>query len=162
MVKNNGRDQEMIYVDQFGYPNRVVPKINTYANNNNLYVGLDGYDDEYSCWDPYCDVTVNVGKLPFLESAIDTNNNGNKIIAFLEHNGFGRLTGKMLPSGYCWFPVFRFNAEKLKEIDAVGFAAYEKAHGRDAKTLEEQIDAAEKGKGGQPAAARPSRVPPIK
>lgn len=162
MAQNKNRDSEMIYVDRFGDSNRVIPKINTYANNNNLYVGLDGYDDEYSCWDPYCDVTVNVGKLPFLESAIDINNNGDKIIAFLEQNGFGQLTEKAIPSGYCWFPVFRFNAEKLKEIDAAGFAAYEKAHGRDTKTLEEQINAAEKGKEDQPSAARPSRVPPIK
>ena len=162
MVKNNERDQEMIYVDIFGNSNRVVPKINTYANNNNLYVGLDGYDDEYSCWDPYCDVTVNVRKLPFLESAIDTNNNGNRIIAFLEQNGFGELTQKVVPSGFCVFPVFRFNAEKLKEIDAAGFAEYEKAHGRGAKTLAEQIEAADKGKGDQPSASRASRVPPIK
>lgn len=128
-MSQNENVLEMKYVDFTGESIRVQPKINMYANDNNLYVGLDWYDQEYGCWEPYCDVTVNIRKLPFLESAIDTNNNGDRIIKFLVDQGFGELTSKVQPSGFCIFPVFRFNPEKLKEIDPVMFEEYERASG---------------------------------
>lgn len=132
---------EFIYVSPYGLTERVTPKINCYANNNNLYLGLDyfGNDMEDWLWLPYCDVTVNVGKLPYLESAIDTNNNGTGIIAFLEKNGFGHLTGRSIKSGFCVFPVFKFNEDKLKEVDSDNFVLYAKAHGRDLRSLDDTI-----------------------
>ena len=129
MAQEKNQWAEMEYVDLFGEHIRVHPKINMYANNNNLYVGLDYFDKEFVCWEPYCDVTVNVRKLPFLESAIDTNNNGDRILKFLVDQGFGELTSKVQPSGFSVFPVFRFNPDKLREIDPVMFSEYEKAAG---------------------------------
>lgn len=129
MAQDKDRIVEMDYVDPFGDTIRVRPKINMYANNNNLYVGLDWYDKDYGCWEPYCDVTVNIWKLPYLESAIDTNNNDSRILKFLVDQGFGQLTDRVQPSGFCVFPVFRFNADKLEEIDPVMFNEYEKVAG---------------------------------
>ena len=115
------------YTDSYGETYQVKPTLNTYLVNSNLYVGLEYLDQECNAWLPYADVTVNIDSLPFLESAIDTNNNGPNILAFLTSNGFGSLTGYVQPSGLCAFPVFRFNADKLKEIDAEIFTEYEKA-----------------------------------
>lgn len=133
------------YTTPWGGTERVLPKLAMYTENNNLYVGLDFFDTDCDTWLPYADVTVNVGALPYLESAIDTNNNGQGIIAFLVENGFGELTGDAIPSGFCVFPVFRFNEEKLKEIDSFEFKNYAKAHGRDvsSQTLDEKISEAE-------------------
>lgn len=151
--KSNSPEQEMktmaentayVYTDFFGDDNQVYFRLNHYTQNNNLYLGLLKYDAEFDMMTPYCDVTVNIGALPYLESAIDTNNNGRKMLDFLEKNGFGKATGLELPSGFCWFPVFRFNEDKLREIDPETFAEYAKAHGMDRKPLAQQISAAEK------------------
>lgn len=132
------------YTSPWGGTEKVVPKLNMYLENNNLYVGFDYYDTDFENWLPYNDVTVNVGALPYLESAIDTNNNGQGILNFLIENGFGELTGAAIPSGFCVFPVFKFNEEKLKEIDSVEFEEYAKAHGREISkpSLDEKIGAA--------------------
>lgn len=140
MASNSDLVAEMDYVDLFGNTVRVRPKINMYANNDNLYVGLDCYDQEFGGWEPYCDVTVNIRKLPFLESAIDVNNNDYHILKFLSDQGFGNLTEKVLPSGFCVFPVFRFNADKLQEIDSKMFSEYLKCHGRQPMQSHKALD----------------------
>ena len=38
------------------------------------------------------------------------------MLDFLEKNGFGHRTGQGIPSGYCVFPVFEFNADKIKSV----------------------------------------------
>lgn len=128
-MKDFKKELQMEYTDMFGNTYQVLPKLNTYANNGNLYVGLDFYESEDGFWEPYSDVTVNIVKLSYLESAIDINNNGANVVNFLVKNGFGELTEKVLPSGFCAFPVFKFNAEKLKEIDPVFFKEYAKSYG---------------------------------
>lgn len=130
---------EMEYETFWGSTEKVVPRLNSYANNNNLYLGLSYFDGEYEEWLPYTDVTVNVGNLPYLKSAIDTNNNGTTIINFLEKNGFGHLTGEIIESGFCKYPVFAFNEDKLKEVDSENFVLYAKAHGRDFRSLDDTI-----------------------
>lgn len=148
MFQNECRSLEMDYIDQFGESLRIRPKINMYANNSNLYVGLECFDKEFGGWYPYCDVTVNIQKLPFLESAVDINN-GSRIVKFLIDQGFGELTYQVQISGYCGYPVVRFNADKLKEIDPVMFAEYEKAskeRGKKHKSLDSSIqEAKQKG-----------------
>ena len=128
-MKDFKKELQMKYTDMFGNMYTVLPKLNCYADNGNLYVGLDFFNDEYSCWEPYADVTVNICDLPFLESALDINNNGSEITDFLVQNELGELTGAVLQSGFCQFPVFKFNEEKLKEIDPDFFKEYAKAHG---------------------------------
>ena len=116
------------YIDFFGDTVVVFPVIDVYRSTNNLYIGLKAYDEDLEDIDHYCDVTVNITDLPYLQSTIDTNNNGDKMIKFLEENGFGHATGRMVPSGYCWFPVFEFDPEMLKSLDIDTFAFYSKFH----------------------------------
>lgn len=150
-------DERKTFVYKSAYGDATVAlTLNSYADNNNLYVGVEEYDKEYSYWSPFCDLTVNVGALPFLESAIDVTYSGQEKVNFLVENGFGELTGEKILSGFVYFPVFRFNAEKLKEIDPEFFGEYAKAHGREADvapSLNDKIknaeivrgDASEKG-----------------
>lgn len=132
----------MTYIDFCGDANLVFPRLNFYVDNDNLYLGLVSEDLEWGGLAPYCDVTVNIDRLPYLHSCIDTNNNGEKIIEFLEKNGFGEDTGMHMFSGFCLYPVFRFNEEKLREIDPEMFDAYAKAHGKDKLSLATQISGA--------------------
>lgn len=85
-----------------------------YADNGNLYVGLRTNIEGYP--EPWSDLTVNLG-VPCKENCgfIDTNNNGNGIIDWLVENELGELTGRIKASGFCMYPEFRFNMEKLRE-----------------------------------------------
>lgn len=130
------------YTDSYGGTYTLYPKLNTYLNNN-LYLGFDFYDPEEGAIFPFCAATVNMDEVyPFLQSCIDTNNNGFKMVEFLMDNGFGKPTGMAIPSGFCAFPVFEFNADKLREIDPNTFNAYAKAHGMHKPGLADQISAA--------------------
>lgn len=131
----------------------VFPTMDMYRNNNNLYLGLDYWDQELEIRDSWCDLTVNVGNLPYLHSAIDTDLSGEDKIRFLIENGFAEDTGKTLLSGFCTFPVFRFREDKLRELNPEVFAAYAKAHGREKEEnspLDHQIsEAAGKNRSGK-------------
>ena len=120
--------KRMDYTDSYGDLIKVTPVLNMYRDNDNLYVGLTSYDEDLEAEDNYCDLTVNVYKLPYLHSAIDTTYSGEAKLKFLQEQGFGELTGNSLRSGFCTYPVFRFNEDKLREIDPETFKAYAKAH----------------------------------
>lgn len=67
---------------------------------------------------PYCTFTVNLplcGMLDDKVTAIDSNNCpfAGK---FLEENGIAEFIGKGVQSGYCTYPLYRINTEKLKEL----------------------------------------------
>ena len=115
------------YHPPYGGTELVEPYLDVYQENNNLYVGLAYLDPEYGK-QPYADVTVNVGRLPYLHAAIDTNNNGEKIVDFLTENGFGALTDQVMLSGYCEYPVFKFSEEALGKISPRVFGEYQKAN----------------------------------
>ena len=120
------------YLTGYGEIEDVRFEMNMYTENNNLYLGLEYYEKEDREWEPYGNITVNVGDLPYLYSALDTNNNNEKcLISFLTENGFGKLTGLKIPSGFCEFPVFQFSEEKLKEVCPMEFEVYQKAYGKD-------------------------------
>lgn len=121
------------YTDSYGDIEKLYPEFSMYRDDDNLYLGFyfyyDDPDPDFSGMEPYCTATVNLYPLPFLHSAIDTNNNGQKMLDFLEKNGFGQRTGQVIPSGYCVFPVFKFNEEKIKELDPVFYKHYAETHG---------------------------------
>lgn len=137
---NNDFSLTFRYESAYG-PVTVVPHLGIY-HDNNLYMSLLSYDQELQAWDHYGTVTVNITQLPFLYSAIDTNNNGEQILAFLEENGFGQATGHMLPSGYCTYPVFRFDEDMLIRIDPEVFSTYGSLHGQSHMALSERISKA--------------------
>lgn len=76
---------------------------------------------------------------------MDIEYSGDQHMKFLEEQGIGQFTGKWMPSGFMSFPVFRFNEDKLREIDPEMFAKYAKAYGREVeekKPLDQQIQKA--------------------
>lgn len=133
------------YKDSYGDEFTVYPKLHMYADNDNLYVGLDSFDEDLGGIDQYCDLTVNIYKLPYLCSCVNIEYGGDQHMKFLEEQGIAQFTGKWMPSGFMSFPVFRFNEDKLREIDPKMFAEYAKAHGREVeakKPLDHQIQEA--------------------
>lgn len=118
------------YATSYGETEKVNLELANYADNDNLYVGMNYFDRDLGAMDFYGDVTVNIVQLPPFMAAIDTNNNdAEKIMSFLTQNGFGEPTGGALPSGFCMYPVFQFSEERLREVDPRGFEQYCKTAG---------------------------------
>lgn len=124
------------YKDSYGDEFTVYPKLDMYADNDNLYVGLDSFDQDLGGIDQYCDLTVNIYKLPYLCSCVNIEYGGDQHMKFLEEQGIAQFTGKWMPSGFMSFPVFRFNEDKLREIDPKMFAEYAMAHGKEVSAKE--------------------------
>lgn len=104
----------MINLLKYGKVHPMTFKIANYAENGNLYVGLITHEDGYPA--PWSDLTVNLSvKCKDNCAFLDTNHNGNEIIMWLEERGFGHCTGNLMPSGWCVYPEFEFNMEKLME-----------------------------------------------
>lgn len=118
------------YEPTYGGTEKVGLSLSMYVGNGNLYMGMSYYDPDLG-WDHYGDVTVNVteNSLPYLFSAIDTNNNGQNVVDFLVENGIARPTGIDLQSGFCRYPVMEFEAGMLEKISPGVFRAYQEAHG---------------------------------
>ena len=88
-----------------------------YANNKNLCVKLYTWIEGWP--EPYGYLTTNLGvKCAENRAFIDINNNGDEIVDWLIANGLGEPTGRerMSQSGFCIYPEFEFNMEKLNEL----------------------------------------------
>ena len=77
-----------------------------YANNNLAILATD--DDGF----PYCTISVNINKLPPDQFCYDYNNNGRILYEELIDAGLIEQTGKMIPSGYCWYPLCIWKGDK--------------------------------------------------
>lgn len=127
----DSRDNGLLYLSSFGLI-PVYPSIDVYKCDNSIYLGLDFYDEEEQMMDHFASVTVNLEPLPYSHAAIDTNNNGDKVVTFLEREGFGEKTGRSLSSGFCSYPVFHFEDRMLQAIDPEVYKMYAKLNGREA------------------------------
>lgn len=139
------KDNQFEYRTRHGDVEQVEVTLDIYAYYNNLYLGMNYYDSELGGWDRYTDITVNTIEMPYLYSAIDTNNNGEEIVSFLEENGFGEDTGKVVSSGWCVYPIFKFDEEALQRIAPRELREYQKVHGvepREEKPLSDLVQVA--------------------
>lgn len=90
----------------------VITHVANYRNNNNLYIGL--IDNEDGC--PFADLTVNLGeKLEDECMAYVDTNNCPWAKEFIEKNELGEDTGLFGMSGFCAYPLFMFDLDKVKE-----------------------------------------------
>lgn len=103
----------MLTLNAYEKEHKISFKLATYAENDNLFVGLIAHDLDYP--DPWSDLTVCLDtECKPNCSFIDTNNNGNEIINWLIENKLGKLTDRMELSGWwCLYPEFEFNMDEL-------------------------------------------------
>lgn len=104
-----------LILNVWGKSHPITFRLDTYAQNGNLYVGMVTHEDGYPV--PWSDLTVNLGvKCKENCAYIDINNNGSVIIEWLMAHGLGHLTGNLRTSGWCDYPEFEFNMNALKEL----------------------------------------------
>ncbi len=88
-----------------------------YGNNGRMYLGLYTRDDECDFWEPWSDVTVNLPDEPITDKDcgfVDINNNP-ALRQFIEENHLGEWTDKYGCSGFCTYPEYRLDMERLAE-----------------------------------------------
>ena len=116
---------------QYGGEIKVSLEINTYLNNGCMYIGLveqGGYPE------PYGDLTVNLmGKVPDYCGYVDLNNMP-ELEKFIADNELGEFTGLMKRSGFCEYPLYLFNVDRLRELCPDGMQVYESGIGKGRET----------------------------
>lgn len=122
---------------QFGTTENVTLTVNTYVDNNSLYVGMTTMEEGFP--EPYGDVTVNLlTSVPPYCAFVDTNNMP-ELEDFLVKNGIAEFTGLMQRSGYCSYPLYLFDGEKMRGLCPDGMAAYEQVNGLDKKQERKEV-----------------------
>lgn len=92
----------------------VYPHIDKYCNNDSLAIMLMMADT----YEKFCNLTVNlpsvniVKQLGFEYQFVNVNNCP-FLIDFIIDNKLGELTKYRATSGYCTYPVFKFNLEEF-------------------------------------------------
>ena len=128
--------EKLIYKSEYTGDNEVELDIQTYHNNGRFFFGLitnvDGYPE------PFGDVTVNIAApAPDYCGYLDTNNLSN-VENFIRENDLGEFTGLTGRSGYCEYPLYLFNVDKLRELCPEQMAAYEHSIGVTGKEQEKE------------------------
>ena len=104
--------ERLEYVSCYGTQS-VAIQTSHYVDNGNLAISLS-YVDEDGDELPFTVLTVNLEPLPGYYGYVDTNNNPGAI-EFIEKNGIGEFTGRYGYSGYCSYPLYKFDKEKISE-----------------------------------------------
>ena len=116
-------EQTLEYKTWFGTTEQVTLTVSTYADNDSLYVGLITQKDGFP--EPYANITVNLSTaVPPYCAFVDINNMP-EIEDFLVKNGIAESTGLKQTSGYCRYPLYVFNEEKLRELCPDEITVYE-------------------------------------
>ena len=87
---------------------QVTFDIQQYMNNMAMFIGLMCNEDGYE--EPFGDLNVN--DMPDIEK-------------FITDNDLGEFTGFTQRSGFCEYPLYLFNVDKLRELCPDGMDKYE-------------------------------------
>ena len=86
-------------------------KENIYANNGNLAIQMFDWEEGWA--EPFAMLTVNLDeKLPEGYAYVDVNNLDG-VGDWIIENGLGEYAGKDRVSGFCIYPLFKFNMDAV-------------------------------------------------
>ncbi len=110
-------------LEKYGTFHKIQLCISAYCDNGSLAIVMNDWASGEE--EPWNVLTVNLDSVCPKDCAfIDTNNNGEDILAWIERHGFAAPTGNYGYSGYCIYPEYRFCPEILQELDDEGYSAY--------------------------------------
>ena len=88
-----------------------------------MYIGLCNKTEEG--YESYGDITVNLShKAPDYCGYVDVNNMP-ELEKFIADNQLGEFTGLVEQSGYCTYPLYMFNVDRLRLLCPDGMETYE-------------------------------------
>lgn len=101
-------------VTSWGKTYTVAVKEEKYWDNGGLAITMDYFDEEYECWMPFATLTVNLGRIGYDHAYVDTNNCP-WAEEFIAKYGLGKFTGEYGYSGFCAYPLYKFDMDKIEE-----------------------------------------------
>lgn len=106
---------------------KIELRVSSYEYGGNIAIEMiDWTNGEPEEWGI---LTVNLSEKLEKDCAfIDVNHMENKILRWLRKNRLAEPTGRTMRSGYVVYPEYRFNAQRLQELDPKGYAAYVKQY----------------------------------
>ena len=108
----------MLTYKSYGTEYKIKLEINHYAENNNFALQAFSWEEDLKFWEPFAVFTKNLGvELPEDEACIDANNLPD-LADWLVENKLAEPTGYAIPSGYCVYPVYKFDLNKINAIIA--------------------------------------------
>ena len=102
---------------------QVTFDIQQYMNNRAMFIGLMCNEDGYE--EPFGDVTVNLSVAAPNYCGYLNVNDMPDIEKFITDNDLGEFTGFTQRSGFCEYPLYLFNVDKLRELCPDGMDMYE-------------------------------------
>lgn len=127
----------LVYHSEYGGDTEVKLNIQQYMGNGRIYIGLISEEDGYP--EPYADVTVNIDDFAMDYCGyLDTNNLSN-VEKFITENDLGEFTGFIGRSGFCEYPLYMFNVDRLRELCPEQMEVYERSIGAGAAKKEPEI-----------------------
>lgn len=102
---------------------QVTFDIQQYMNNRAMFIGLMCNEDGYE--EPFGDVTVNLSVAAPNYCGYLNVNDMPDIEKFITDNDLGEFTGFTQRSGFCEYPLYLFNVDKLRELCPDGMDKYE-------------------------------------
>lgn len=107
----------------YGETYKIALMKGTYSSNETLAVEMVVVNDKGEMVEPWNMLTVNIDSSNVLandkRAFIDTNNNGEEIIQWLEENKIATSKGVYGQSGWCSYPLYEFNGQVLNEMEKI-------------------------------------------
>ena len=101
-------------IQSWGKEYDVAPVASRYAVGGTLAVQLRCWDSEYEVWEPFGSLTVKLNDdMEGDETAYVDVNNIQNAEKFIQENGLGVPTGGFKMSGYCVYPLYKFDLTKI-------------------------------------------------
>ena len=99
--------------NSYGNEYEIGFEINKYIENGNVQIQMMCLEDGW--WGPFASMTVNLGiKCGEGCGSVDTNN-VKGIEEWIDENELGEPTGRYGESGWCVYPEYRFDMDKIRE-----------------------------------------------
>lgn len=90
--------------------------------DGNLYIGL--YDMSNGYAEYLCDITKNLGEVLHGPYALIDTNNAPFVEQFIKQYNLGEpYMGIVRSNGFCAYPLYRFNEERLQDLCPDGYAS---------------------------------------
>lgn len=107
-------------LEMYGEKHQIALRKGSYCANKTLAVEMVLVDSNGEITEPWGMLTVNIDSSNVLANEtrafVDTNNNGEEIIGWLEKNNIATPKGLYGQSGWCSYPLVEFNSQALAEM----------------------------------------------
>ena len=87
-----------------------------YACDGSLAIVVEDFEPDFEYWEPYCNLTVNLGGFGFGQrTAYLDANNVPDLCEFVIENGWAKVIGEGR-SGFCTYPLVEFSSDFIDVI----------------------------------------------